>query len=402
MHQVSVIKVEERVSHLMLGWQPAVDLRTVRDDFTCRAPGWSFLQEEQNGLRFAYKALLHRTWSSAYLGQPFAKAGRWLVQTCSAYFESESELRSEIFAAIHLTAGLPARGPEITSIKVCNTAQVMRNLIFREGRLLLVIEYNKARASNYHAFYIVRYLPQRLAELVYLYLVYIRPFISILASQLRFSYLHANEFLFPDPRHKQKHLSPAQATDILKRLTMRFPAPISLSLYRQSALAIAKRYIRELIQRADFYKPKAASDPTKMIAAGVGHHPRVLLTEYAIDSALPVQLQPELLEMYLQLSTLWQDWNRQYYEDHRNLWTTAAVTPATGAAIKSESRGLKRGLPADSLPVSSLNKRQAPLIAAPRASLDMDGFRYDAQYKILICISCESAFKQRKLHGTDT
>jgi hypothetical protein len=85
----------------------------------------------------------------------------------------------------------------------------MRNLIFREGRLLLVIEYNKARALNYHAFYIVRYLPPRLAKLVYLYLVYIRPFINFLISQLRFSYLYINEFLFLDPRHKQKHLSPA-------------------------------------------------------------------------------------------------------------------------------------------------------------------------------------------------
>lgn len=122
------MKVEERVGHIMLGWQPAVDLCTIRDDFTCRAPGWSFLQEEQNGLRFAYKALSRRAWSSSYLGQPFAKAGRWLVQMCSAYFESESELRSEILAAIDLIAGLDARGPESTSIKVCNTAQVMRNL----------------------------------------------------------------------------------------------------------------------------------------------------------------------------------------------------------------------------------------------------------------------------------
>jgi hypothetical protein len=147
--------------HIMLGWQPVVDLNAVRDDFTCRSPGYSFLQEEHNGLRFGYKALSQRAWSSLYRGQHFTRSGRWLSQTCSAYFESESELRSEIFAAIHLTAGLPARGPEITSVKVCNTAQVMRSLAFREGRLLLVIEYNKARASNYHAFYIVRYLCMR-------------------------------------------------------------------------------------------------------------------------------------------------------------------------------------------------------------------------------------------------
>jgi hypothetical protein len=145
-------------------------------------------------------------------------------------------LRNEIFTAVHVTAGLPTRGPEITSIKIYNTAQVIRNLIFRKGRLLLVIKYNKVQASNYYIFYIIRYLPLRLAELVYLYPVYIRPFISFLASQLRFSYLYATEFLFLDLRYKQKHVSPAQATDIFKRLTMRFPTPISLRLYRQSAL----------------------------------------------------------------------------------------------------------------------------------------------------------------------
>jgi hypothetical protein len=184
MHKVAINHVEDRMYHMMLGWQPVVDLNAVRDDFTCRVPGYSFLQEEHNGLRFGYKALSQRAWSSLYRRQQFTKSGRWLSQTCSAYFESESELRSEIFAAIHLTAGLPARGPEITSVKVCNTAQVMRSLVFREGRLLLVIEYNKARASNYHAFYIVRYLPPKLAELVYLYLVYVRPFTTFLAGQL--------------------------------------------------------------------------------------------------------------------------------------------------------------------------------------------------------------------------
>jgi hypothetical protein len=391
MHKVAVTHVEERIHHLMLGWQPEVDLNTIRDDFTCRVPGYSFLQEEENGLRFGYKALSRRAWSSSYRGQPFAKSGRWLTQTCSAYFESESALNSEIFTAMYLRAGLPARGPEITSVKVCNTAQVIRSLIFREGRLLLVIEYNKARASNYHAYYVVRYLPPKLAWLVYLYLAYVRPFAAFLAGQLRFPHLYTTEFLFPDPQYKQKHMSSAQATIILKRLTQRFPTPMSLSLYRQSALAISKRYIKKLIQAANFYKPKAASDPVKMIATGAGHHPQVLLTEYAIDSALPARLQPELLEMYLQLSTLWQDWNDQYYQDHRHLWTSTRPNFTPRTAIGSCPKSSKRILPCDSHSLSPPRKRKAQ--SGSRELLNSDGFQYNAQYKILICISCESALQ---------
>lgn len=53
-------------------------------------------------------------------------------------------MRNKIFVAIHLTASLPTQGTEITSIRIHNTAEIMRNFIFREDRLLLVIRYNKA------------------------------------------------------------------------------------------------------------------------------------------------------------------------------------------------------------------------------------------------------------------
>lgn len=387
MHHTAIKKLEERTSQLMLGWAPAVELASVRDDFICKTPGWSFLEEERNNLRFAYKSLSRRAWSSYYLGQPFAKAGSWLPSACSAYFKSEAEMNIEIFAAIHLTASLPGRGPEITSTKVYNTEQVMRNVIFREGRLLLVTEYNKARASNNYAFYIVRYLPPRLAELVYMYLVYIRPFVNFLAAQLKLPHLYATEYLFSDPRDKRKHLSTSQATDILRRLTSVFPTPMSLSLYRQSALAIAKRYIKELVQKSDFYRPKANTDPITMIAAGVGHHTRTLLTEYAIDTALPARLQPELLDMYLQLSNLWQDWNKKYYEEHRHMWTSASATSST--VMIPEGRGTKRRMPLGTLLSTRLNKRQA----VPISPTSTDGFRYDTEYRILICTSCGIALQ---------
>jgi hypothetical protein len=390
MHRVAVLKVEERIGLLMPGWEPIIDLASICDDFNCIIPGWSFLEEEKNDLRFAYKALSRRAWSSCYLRQPFAKRGHWLSETCNAYIQSETELKNEIFAAIHLTAGLPPRGTEITSIRIHNTAEVMRNLIFREGRLLLVIGYNKARASNHHAFYTVRYIPRRLAVLVFLYLVYIRPFVDFLAAQLRFPHLRGTEYLFPDPRNKQKHLSTSQATDVLKRLTQRFPTSMTLSLYRQSALAIAKRYIKELIEKTDFYNPKASTDPMKIISAGVGHHPRMQLTEYATDNALPARLQPELLDMYLRLSNLWQDWNATYYSDHqKSLLVSSAPLPLT----IYEKHSLKRRLPLNMLPSERTNKRQLsrmPDIAQPD---DVSGFRYDGYYKILICLSCESAIQ---------
>ncbi|TVY74225.1 hypothetical protein Focb16_v005475 [Fusarium oxysporum f. sp. cubense] len=118
-----------------------------------------------------------------------------------------------------------------------------------------------------------------------------------------------------------------------------------------------------------------------MFAAGAGHHPRMLLTAYAIDKALPSRLQPELLEMYYRLSTTWQDWNTQYYRDNCQ---TPEKEPCKSLDITSHT--CKR--------TSSLESPERTPKGVKTATggekLDdlSDGFIYNSQYKILICITC--------------
>jgi hypothetical protein len=50
---------------------------------------------------------------------------------------------------------------------------------------LIIIPYNKARALNNYAFYIIQYLPKGLDLSILKYLVYIRPFLNFLAGQLK-------------------------------------------------------------------------------------------------------------------------------------------------------------------------------------------------------------------------
>jgi hypothetical protein len=112
-----------------------------------------------------------------------------------AYLKAGLQLSDELFAAVHLTAGLPARGSEITTLKVRNTDQVLRNIFILHGRIIIVYEYNKTRSSNNHSFFVVQYLPQALSCLFYQYLVYIRPFLDFLYSQLGLAALRSTEFL---------------------------------------------------------------------------------------------------------------------------------------------------------------------------------------------------------------
>lgn len=168
----------------MLGWDPAIDLSAIRDDLSCQAPGWSFPDHSENRLSGAYKAMARRAWSSIFRGQALAKAGHWLPGPCFAYLEAGAKMAKQGFSASHISSGLPGRATETTGIRFRNTKLVMRNIYIREGQVMIIISYNKARASTNHAFYVVRYLLDELGLSFVTYVAYIRLFLDFLATQL--------------------------------------------------------------------------------------------------------------------------------------------------------------------------------------------------------------------------
>ncbi|KAH6975566.1 telomere-associated recQ-like helicase [Ilyonectria destructans] len=361
-HYNTTMLVQERVNEMI----------DIQDDLTCRKAGWSFIQNTENKL----------VDSSSFRGKPFVKNTDWQIETCIAYLDAGMDLSKLAFAASHFSGGLPGRGTEITTIRYINTTLAIRNVFFHRGQMIIIISYNKARASNNHAFYIVRYLPQELSQSLLKYLAIIRPVLGHIAQQLSLPHWSDSEFFFPDPRGKKRHLSSIQASNIIRNLTQDLITPWTLSSYRQAALAIAKRHLSKLVERSNFYYPTEATNPIRMFAAGAGHHPRMLLTAYAIDKALPARLQPELLEMYYRLSTIWQDWNQQYHQQSSRSMEPEACTSKRCkrlAGPDDPTRRLKKVKTSSSS--SSTNNHMNDLT---------DGFIYNAQYRVLICVSCGS------------
>lgn len=147
-----------------------------------------------------------------------------------------------------------------------------------------------------------------------------------------------------------------------------------------------------------------------MIAAGVGHRPRTLLTAYVIHTALPTRLQPELLEMYRQLSTLWQSWNSTYYEHYCRVEVgqgtedvantleghkqcpTNLTTPETGGRNKRQpsatdigvSRKKRKAAGTDDIGYANCSSAETTAAELPKR------FIYNAEYQIMICIACAS------------
>jgi hypothetical protein len=113
------------------------------------------------------------------------KCKKWCQLRCQTYLARVDVLIKQILVCVHSTGGLPGRGTEVTTIKWCNTRQVMRNIFVYDGRLITVIEYNKTRASTNNSFYIVRVLPLVVSKILFQYIAYVRPFCEALVHQLK-------------------------------------------------------------------------------------------------------------------------------------------------------------------------------------------------------------------------
>lgn len=218
-HCKTIKLVQERVDEMMSGFEPDVDTDDIQDDLTCRKAGWSFIQAAKNKLADTWEQLADTLRSSSFRGKPFVKGKEWQVDTCIAYLDAGLELTKLTFAALHFSGGLPGRGTEVATIRYINTTLAIRNVFFRGGQMIIIISYNKARASNNYAFYIVRYLPKELSQSLLKYLAIIRPVLGFIAKRLKIPHWSESEFFFPDPSGRNRHLTSTQASGILRSLT---------------------------------------------------------------------------------------------------------------------------------------------------------------------------------------
>ncbi|KAI8417120.1 hypothetical protein FOFC_03433 [Fusarium oxysporum] len=212
---------------MLLGLEVDIKTDEIQDDLTCRKAGWSFIQDPKNKLADTWEQLADTLRSSSFRGKPFIKGTDWQVDTCIAYLNAGIDLSKLTFAASHLSGGLPGRGTEIATVRYVNTTPAIRNVFFRGGQMIIIISYNKARASNNYAFYIVRYLPKQLSQSLLRYLAIIRPVMGFIAKQLKLPHWSDSEFFFPDPHGKSRHLTSTQASSILRSLTQDLATPHS-------------------------------------------------------------------------------------------------------------------------------------------------------------------------------
>jgi hypothetical protein len=253
-----------------------VSLGQIVDNMADRRPGWSFVQEPANNLQLSFKYLHRRAWNEGKDG--LIKQNRWAEGRCTQYLKEVAAFKKKLFLCLYFTG----RGTEVGTIKWCNTRHVSRNVFVYHGRLVLVLEYHKARAITNHSFYVARVLPTAVSQVLFRYLAYVRPFVEALSHQTQTqtqtqqrgaaaaAAAGSRAYLFADEEGQPWRTS--QLSSAVQQQSQRAGVGrLNFARYRQAALAIAKQHIAPIARPFDPDHPKDDDDPRVSFAHQAGH-----------------------------------------------------------------------------------------------------------------------------------
>ncbi|KAK0370042.1 hypothetical protein CLIM01_12595 [Colletotrichum limetticola] len=294
------------VDRLMYGWHPVFDLSKTKDRMAYTHRGYSFVSEPANGLQEAYLDLSQRACLSTIDGL-LSEEG-WLSRRVQRYIDDSEALLSALFALVHLTGGQAARGSELASVQYQNGTSTPRGVYVYSGALLLITRHHKTRHTTNNEFQVARFLPDVVGRLLYLYLVYIRPFTSMLTRAcLCAPGTPGAPILFASPSRPDMPWSTDRLSKELLRATTQFTGqPINTRTYRQLSIAITERHVKQIHSLSNQYDDRGRDAPIESAFAWQsGHRPFQRAATYGLDGAYPDSLQPALLERYRWVSRQW-------------------------------------------------------------------------------------------------
>ena len=74
---------------------------------------------------------------------------------------------------VHVWGGQPGRGPEVITLRHCDTLQVMRNIFIYDGQVMIITDRDKIKAIRDHGRKVARFLPERIGRMMVAYIAWL-------------------------------------------------------------------------------------------------------------------------------------------------------------------------------------------------------------------------------------
>ena len=230
---------------------PAFELRDLKDDPTESAKGWSFCKDPRNKdvLPEGKRWMLDRVLEADTLRAEFIELRKkdskvlWKVTAAKKYISKIESFLERLLLLVHITAGQPARGTEILSLRHCNTVNGHHRSIFIEdGLVSTVTAYHKGYNIIGSTKIIHRYLPREVSELVVYYLWLILPFWRSLDLLVWENKASRSPFLWP--KGDTSWISTRLTNTLKEEARIHLQTHLNITYYRHVAIAISRVYLK--------------------------------------------------------------------------------------------------------------------------------------------------------------
>ena len=368
------IKLTEKIlrEHLFFGLElPKIDLNSLHDVVSDEKPLYSFIAASAASLPEGCAFMLNlMKWANPSKHLIEAQ-GQWDRIKVLEYLKVKKTFLRQLMKGmttalpwlmldLYLTGGQPFRGRELGSTKFQNTQSCLRNLFVTHGEAFISTEYHKARTSTNYSFCVVRYLPESVATLVALYIIYVRPFAKMLFNNIVLSQqtdlantvinkarpsrrakrtmkpcmkiekqvgrrriqkrgqtpvdLSDPGYIFCSDESPNKCWTGTDLSEILqKESSARLGVRINLWAWRHIIIRIAKEHLEEVAPFFEGDEPACKELLETNVYYSIfpwqaGHQRRIHTDVYGLDAAFPARLQKALRHFYRQISRLWHYW----------------------------------------------------------------------------------------------
>ncbi len=329
----ALAEAEALLNELLWGtWQGgvAVELPRVVDSLLFEGAGRSFATSGRNPWL--------RPGAGRVAGQARAalwseRQERWRQAASSEFLSRLNVFRMALLVCTHLWAGQPGRGPEVMTMRHCDTQQLVRNIFVHDGQVLLVTDRDKHKAIRGVGRKVARFLPEAAGRMMVAYVAWLLPFETMLRVACGFPKVTAAtaSFLWRDPG-KGRWDTTVLSRRLGELTSVSCGVQLTVSTYRHVAIEMGRRIRGIMVEwtkmgggkgegEEDFDEAAPAVeeetvDPVTGEKTAQGgwdcvwdlqatHGSKVALQHYAVHLQFPGQLQPEMVATYRQVSRLW-------------------------------------------------------------------------------------------------
>lgn len=298
-----------------------LDLRRICDNMTKYGAGQSFTSDPRNGwLRPGATRVLELLGSSVW----DAARATWKKSALKAWLRQLHRFREMLIVLVHMWAGLPGRGPELTTLRHCDTWQLIRSIFIVDGQVMIVTDRDKMKALRDAGRKVARFLPDRIGKMMVAYIAWLLPLEEMLRDALKLSKPRADAFSFLWRNGDSEVWKTDRLSAILGRIIQAGTGVrMGLARYRPIAIEIGRQIRGLAIKQVELRKDEAEDyddidvDPMTGEPMECGgswgivfdfqstHGTAIAEQHYAVHVKSVGDLQPEMVATYREVSRLW-------------------------------------------------------------------------------------------------